>query len=204
MRRGLSKHGDAPPGRLAFMFNWDAFVLLRPVVADRDVQGACLEFARAHAPRLAADPDVREAFSLHLINLAEHCLLSGGAVKQCLAAVAAAEGGGGAGGDAGALKWLPAAAAGGGPALTNGGDDVGAIGAAADPSGVGAGRPASANGGAGHAAAPDAAALAHATSSGSNQAGLPLRLPLSMKKRQGVPQPSSTQARLSSSNRLQR
>ena len=116
MRRGLSKHGDAPPGRLAFMFNWDAFVLLRPVVADRDVQGACLEFARAHAPRLAADPDVREAFSLHLINLAEHCLLSGGAVKQCLAAVAAAEGGGGAGGDAGALKWLPAAAAGGGPA----------------------------------------------------------------------------------------
>ena len=73
------------------MMAWNVHIHRRPIHADADAAARCLEFAKLHAARAAADAPFRRCLVAHLHSMWAFRLLAPEDVEAAMAAVAAAE-----------------------------------------------------------------------------------------------------------------
>lgn len=81
--RLIDEFEDVTPPEKLFMKLWNAFVFRKPVLADRALPKACLDFATTCATQLLQN-NLRHNFLLHLFHLWDNSLLAANHISACL------------------------------------------------------------------------------------------------------------------------
>ena len=87
----LDLQSDLNRAEKNFMLHWNVFLHENPCLSDAHMGQRCLDFAAAQAAVFAADPDSRQCFTVHLVNLWEFNLIDPALIDKCIVAASMAD-----------------------------------------------------------------------------------------------------------------